>query len=279
MLGGQTPAEWVVSNYVEGDMTFKDSNWKCPASQVPQRNHRLIVSFADYQRAMRESGSQGDLLILATFQRLFQLRVIVASSHPSEESLDYDSAPPPSFRRTLTVTIDDVPHASVTVPTATDYFNIRLSSKMPIILIQSPIVTDCYDWAHAESDLWNGNPPSRVERATLTTQTPIHQVFNPNLALSPPDLASIPVSIDIEMRPRPNAVILQVADEIRRREEVRCHLIEEEGMDVGAAENLPSVYERKCLCANLKSLPSLRRMIANIKACRDPLARAAELPQ
>jgi hypothetical protein len=280
LLGDISPIEWFKRHYLEGGANFEDSNWKCPIGSVPHRSHQQLASFPQYIQAMRQQGAQGDLLTLSTFQSLFQLRVIVASSHPEDtsEAAYYDTAPPQSLRRSMLVIIDSCPHAHVTVPVDTDYYNLRLSSKMPVILIQSPILTNCYDWAHAESDLWNGSPPVRIERASLTTDTPIGQVFNPNSELSPPDVTSIPVSADLEMRPRPNAFILEVADFIRKREEVRCFLIEEEDMNVSAAENLLSVYERNGLNANVKSLPSLRRMIANIKACRDPLARDADRP-
>jgi hypothetical protein len=80
MLGNLSPVDWFRVRYIENEAGFRDSNWKCHIGSAPHRNHQSVTSFSEYIQAMKQPSAQGDLLTLATFQSLFQLRVIVASS-------------------------------------------------------------------------------------------------------------------------------------------------------------------------------------------------------
>ena len=271
VLGDRTPREFVNETYVNGSEEFIDKDWVCAADVFPVQHRQKILSFEHYTRAMRSNGAPGDLLIFAAFLRIFNLRGMILSHdfHRQEELEEF----PEDIDEFLHFDSDFCPH----MPSAGDgiYRARTASSRIPIILVRHQLV---FDWAHAQSDVWNEAPPASAMQTAVRGGN-IPEVLNPNKLQVRPNVVTIATSLDPEtMRPPPFKIIEEAADEIRRREEVLAHLMEEETLTRQEAEKFIDIYQANGMKANMASLSKLKRIAKAARENLDPLAARAAFP-
>jgi hypothetical protein len=136
-LGGFTPTETVLRDYVEAQQPLHDPEWLERASlqsAIPLTNHvQRIHSFAHYAEAMSQPCANGDELMVAMFCDLFNLRVIIVELTDVTSSVAMQDD---NFILSR-VSLDITPR-------------LPLSSDFTVTLVLS---SNHYDWAHLSNGL------------------------------------------------------------------------------------------------------------------------------
>ncbi len=133
-LGGLTPTEAIIRDYIEGEQPLHDLKCSQTVSSMthllPQ--HQVIITVQQCIEAMRRPFAHGDEIMLAMFCEIFNLRVVVAelTEKSCAEKLSYE------HHVLAQVSMDVLPQAS-------------LSSDFTVTLI---LAGKHYDWAHLGND-------------------------------------------------------------------------------------------------------------------------------
>jgi hypothetical protein len=141
-LGGLTPAEAIIRDYIDGEQPLHDPEWydrMCSQTVAPMIHllpqHQIIKSVQQYIDAMRRPFAHGDEIMLAMFCELFNLRVVVAEL--TEKSC---SVKLPNEHHVLAdVSLDIFPQ-------------VPLSSDFTVTLV---LAGSHYDWAHLSRESCN----------------------------------------------------------------------------------------------------------------------------
>jgi hypothetical protein len=230
-LGGLTPAEAIIRDYIEGEQPLHDPEWyerKC-SQTVSSMTHLLpqnqaISTVQQYIEAMRRPFAHGDEIMLAMFCELFNLRVVVAelTEKSCSEKLSCE------HHVLAQISMDILPQAS-------------LSSDFTVTLI---LAGKHYDWAHLSREPCN-DPAAHCTMGPAThiacyTTTPIvHCNQDPNFFT--------PVCPELT---RTNT-------RRNRRSEVMTCLVHEHRAIPTEAELTISTFERLGGTASMLTLPEL----------------------
>ena len=268
-MGGHTPREAMMADYLDEGVPLHDTNWYPPAGVFPVPLAQTISSYEQYVTAMRKRGACGDEICLAASADLLGLRHIVFDTRGA--AANHDS----SLGRVIALSLDHFPEFSTLeqrkqAPTQHSCLSARrLSSLMPIILLR----TDAhFDWMHPESDCWlDADFQQSPERVLAGTFVPIFEIFNP-LQLHTRPAGPARATADSLMRPFPCEAIIRAESNRRCRREILAHLIGEEGMAEVHAEAIIAIYEGPGRHVTWQCLPKLLRLDKVVAEEQDPLS-------
>jgi hypothetical protein len=230
-LGGLTPAEAIIRDYIERKQPLHDPEWydrMCSQTVLPMIHllpqHQVISTVQQYIEAMRRPFAHGDEIMLAMFCELFNLRVVVAEL--TEKSC---SEKLPNEQHVLAqVSMDISPQAP-------------LSSDFTVTLV---LAGSHYDWAHLGRKHCN-DPAAHCTMGPAThvvcyTTTPIvYRDQDPNVFT--------PVCPEL----------MRANTRRNRRAEVMTCLVHEHGAVPAEAEITVGTFEKLGGTASMRTLPEL----------------------
>ena len=230
-LGGLTPAEAIIRDYIEGEQPLHDPEWyeRICSQTVPQMVHllpqyQIIKSVQQYIDAMRKPFAHGDEIMLAMFCDLFNLRVVVAEL--TEKSC---SVKLPNDHHVLA-------HVSLDI-----FPQVPLSSDFTVTLIMAGAH---YDWAHLSRE--SCNDPAAHCTMGPATHVACHTTTQIVYCDQDPDMFT-PVCHNL----------MQANTRRNRRAEVMTCLVDECGAVPTEAELTLSTFEKLGGIASMTTLPEL----------------------